>query len=242
MIQRYGKSIYDFSSIKEKFFATNDSLLAEDEKLTAIYKSQNIRKKCKICESPISGEPYFINRGTKYFQCLVCGHINGEFNDGIDYATALYVNKKNDLYGSQFREATKEEYIRRLDAIYLPKARFLIDSLSKIEPEYKTFNYLDIGAGAGYMVGALDRFFVKVSGIDVDKNQAAYANKIMGEGGNRIDLIEIDTIAKYVEETNKQVLLFIGVLEHITNLSEILNKIKNNKNVKYILLVFLKWV
>ena len=233
MIQRYGKSIYDFFTVKqEKFFTSNDSWVAESEKLTAIYKGQNIRKFCKICESPISSESLFNNHGTNYYQCSICGHINGEFDDGVEYATALYADKKNDLYGSEYREASEEAYVSRLDAIYVPKARFLIDTLSKIEPEYKTFNYLDIGAGAGYMVGALDRFFVQASGVEVDENQVAYANKRLG--GDRINLINIDTMANYIKETDKQVLTFINVLEHITNLTETLDMIKSNTNIKYV--------
>ena len=235
MVQHYGKSIYDFFTVKEKFFISNDSLVTESNKLTAIYRSQRIRKFCKICESPIPSESLFNNHGTNYYQCPICGHINGEFDDGVEYATALYSDKKNDLYGSEYREVSEEAFVRRLDAIYVPKARFLMDTLSKIESKYKTYNYLDIGAGAGYMVGALDRFFVQASGVEVDENQVAYANKRLGKR-DRLNLINIDAMADYIRETDKQVLTFIGVLEHITNLMEILNAIKSNTNIKYIFL------
>jgi len=209
--RHFGKSIYDFFAVKEKFFQTNDSLVKDSEKIGLIYKKQKLRTVCKICNYPLppheNNNAFFINRGTLFFRCCQCGHINGEFDDGKEYAEILYSDKTDDLYGSEYREPSVVDYTRRMDSIYIPKARFLIDVLIKMNMDYKSFQFLDIGAGAGYMVGALERFGVDVMGLEVDKNQVIYANKMLK--GSKLLHIGIDDVCNNIMNTKAKVLVFI---------------------------------
>jgi hypothetical protein len=229
ILRRYGKSMNDVFAIKENFFSENDKLLLNQKKFTEIYRKQAKREMCKICGEKIPATLLFANHGTKFYLCEKCGHLNGEFNDGEEYSHALY---ETGLYGGDYREPSKEGFTRRLDAIYTPKARFLVDMLRQIEPAYSNYQFLDIGAGVGYMVGAIDRFGLAVKGIEVDSNQVEYANRMLNKAV--LERQAIKQVTESIKNTKAQVLTFINVLEHITNLQETFDAVKANASIKYI--------
>jgi len=230
-LKRYGKSMNDVLTIKENFFSDNEKLLLKANQFTEIYRKQPKREICKICREKIPHDTtLFINHGTKYILCKRCGHLNGEYNDGEEYSHALY---KTGLYGGDYREPTRDQFIRRLDAIYIPKARFLVDMLMQIEPEHmNSYQYMDIGAGAGYMVGAINRFGLTVKGIEVDNNQVEYANRMLNNP--MLECQDILQVTASIKSTKAQVLTFMGVFEHITNLRETFDAIEENPNIKYV--------
>lgn len=124
-------------------------------------------------------EPYYICHGTPFFLCESCGHLNGKYDDDETYTDALYTSG---LYGSAYYEEDVAKYISRIESIYIPKVQFLMEVLEAEEENYKDFHYLDVGTGAGFMVGAYDRFHLSTRGIDVNKNEIEYGNKMLGGG------------------------------------------------------------
>ena len=226
--KRYGKTMADILSIKQGFF-DNDVYKHKETRASDIYRKQPLRIKCKVCQSPITKGIYFSNHGTDYTQCEICGHINGVYDDSDGFSDDLY--SSGNLVHDYFEE-TEEQYTRRLDSIYIPKARFLKDMLDAHNADSKSFKYLDVGAGSGYMVGALDRVGLDAKGIEVDKIQAEFANKMLNN--NRIEAHELTEINQLIRTTEADVLVFINVWEHVANLTEMLSAIQYNVNVKYV--------
>lgn len=223
--RRYGKSIADVLHVKKSFFHENEKLLQESQKVSALYRSQAKRVYCKVCEQRMPEDRYFECHETDYYLCLNCGHINGGFDDGTEFANELYASE---LYGGQYKEASATEFLARMDSIYVPKVKFMTDSLECASQ----FSFLDVGAGSGYMTSAMDRIGLDVSGIEVSRMQVDYGNTMIGKPLLRT--VSIDEINSEISNTEKDVLVFMGVLEHVTNLTEILESISKNSRVKYI--------
>jgi hypothetical protein len=216
-------------AVKSVLFEENDILSERAAESAKIYARQPKRAGCKVCGNGLTDEVFFCDHGVDYYLCDTCGHLNGAFEDGYAYSEALYTSG---VYGGEYREPAVESYNLRLDGIYTPKARFLVDALSDSDPDYRRYGYLDIGAGAGYMVAALRRFGFRVGGIEVDKNQVEYANKMLEAIG--VEEKGIAEVTETLENTNHEVITFISTLEHITNLRETFCAIGRNKQIKYI--------
>lgn len=226
---RYGKSMADVFTIKKNFFEENDTLLKDGDSYSNLYRQQRKRDECKICLSPIQKVRYFTNHGTDYHLCDTCGHLNGEFDDGLEYTKALY---ESGLYGTDYQEPDPIRYLKRMDAIYMPKVRFMLDSFQGSGVPFESMRYIDIGAGAGFMSCALDRVGLDVIGIELSEPQVVYANKMIGK--NLLRAEKADNIVNLIRKTDREVLVFINVFEHITNLSEVLKSIKENRSIQFI--------
>jgi len=175
--------------------------------------------------------------------CNVCNHLNGEYEDSEDFANKIYLSD----YEENYYEEDTESFNKRLKHIYQPKSEFLIESLENYI-KLNEINVLDVGAGSGYFVMALETNGISAKGIEISKKQVDYANKMFKtlrkaknskkKKGNRneINHCESKLIKEYIKNTESNVLSFIGVLEHITNLDEILQAVKKNKNIEYIFL------
>jgi len=237
MIQKYGKSMADILAIKQNFFKNNDNLLLNNNDIAKLYSERPRRLHCKLCNMPLPSEIYFTSHNLEYYLCNCCGHINGKYIDDHIFTDAMYIGAK---YGEQYKEPNINEYIKRVDSIYIPKVHFLTNTFDSLNIEYKSYKYLDVGAGSGYMVSALKKNDLLVNGIEVSDSQVIYGNKMLefitGEKDkNRLlKTIEPENILNIISTADCDVVSFIGVLEHIYNLNEILNAIKINKNIKYL--------
>jgi len=229
IIQRYGKPASGIYSLKQKFFCENERLLEESEQFRSVYTRQPIRKTCKICGHILGEKVYFISHGTPFYMCELCGHINGRYEDGKKYTEDLYASG---MYGSAYYEENMSKYVHRVESIYIPKVQFLLDVLESEQQNYEEFHYLDVGTGAGYMVGAYNRLGLIANGFDINRNEIEYGNKMLG--AKALSVIQPDHVAKEISGTNCQVISFIGVLEHVVNLQEVLSALKNNLSIKYI--------
>ncbi|GAP72148.1 hypothetical protein SAMD00024442_25_37 [Candidatus Symbiothrix dinenymphae] len=243
-IIRYGKSMFDVLSIKSDFFNENEVHLNEMRRIAAIYKQQPARTQCKICGTKLPTQKYFTSHTIDYFLCCCCGHLNGHHEDTKRFADEIYL----DQYGKNYiakadttqhnttqhntTQHNTTHYTTRLDSVYMPKAKFLKDSLQTLGIDYSKFEFLDVGAGSGYMVGALQRLGLSASGIEVSEQQVEYGNRMLE--GDYLSVREQDDIANTVLTTTAQVLCFIGVLEHISDLTTMLENIRKNKNIEYV--------
>ena len=219
----------DVFAIKKNFFDENEKLLNSAEESSQLYRKQKLRAVCKVCASKMPQDIYFTNHGTDYYLCEVCGHLNGAFDDGMEYTKELY---ESGLYGADYREDSPIQFIKRMDAIYVPKVRFMLDSFNANEISPESLRYLEIGSGAGYMSCAMDRAGLNVMGIEISEKQVEYANKMANK--NLLQAMTAEDIAQTIRTIEREVIVFINVLEHITNLNEIFESIKGNRNIKYL--------
>ncbi len=229
--RKYGKKLGDILSIKSDFFEQNDKMLEMSGRQADALLIQKRRNVCKICHEPITGAPLYNSQRMNYYLCPVCGHVNSENEDTDDFAERVYLA---DSYENNYSEESKERYLSRLNSIYIPKAEFLIESLKEDGLPPEEIRLLDDGAGSGYFVSALRKMGVSAKGIEISAPQVEFANKINGE--EILKQADSGSIPGIIRNTDSNVLSFIGVLEHVTNLDEIIESIRDNKNVRYVYL------
>ena len=230
VIKKYGKSIGDIMKVKSDFFTRNEDMLKMSARQADALLRQPERKTCKICHERITGEPLYHSQRMEYYLCKKCGHVNSKYEDTDDFAEAVYIT---DSYENNYSEEDKKKYAARRDMIYVPKALFLIDELKKDGLEKEDIFLLDDGAGSGYFVSAVKKLGIENStGIEISTAQVDFANAM-----NEAEVLkqaDPGDIAGIIRKTDCNVVTFIGVLEHITNLDDILEAIRENNNIKYI--------
>lgn len=236
---KFGKSSQDIISIKNNFILDNIKLFNWQKKLYKIYAQQNKRKFCKNCNKELKGLR-FKKIKIIYILCKNCNHLNGIYNDTISLAKKFYQTSEQKNYSKIYVEKEKKNYKRRLKIIYLPKAKFLIDSLSSDSKSKDTiFNklqYIDIGCGAGYFISALNKLKIKkITGYDPSISMINYGNKINSfKKLNYLSIDQTSNLIKSVSLNEPSCITMIGTLEHIYNSYELLHEIKKNKNIKYL--------
>jgi len=228
-IYRFGKSMLDVYAIKRNFFEENDKLLDNSTRFSELYRKQKVRENCKICSEILPREKHFTNHGTDYYLCGRCGHLSGRYDDGVEYTKELY---ESGLYATDYWEADPILFNKRMDAIFIPKLNFMLDSFLMRGINANEMSYLEIGAGAGHLILSMNRAGLDVIGVEISESQVEFANKMIGK--ELILTMSADKIAETIRTTDREVLIFINVLEHITNLNEVLDSIKANRKIKYI--------
>ena len=232
--RRYSKSVGDIIKIKTDFFEKNEEMLTLSAHQADALLLQPKRTKCKICHGPIGEDAgqrvLYTSQRMRYFECPVCGHVNSEYEDTDDFASRVYIS---DNYLANYSEDDRQKYETRRDTIYIPKAQFLLDALAKDGLDKKEIKLLDDGAGSGYFVSAIRQLGVEqADGIEISEPQEQFANTMNGD--DILTQVDAPDIASIIETARVNVISFIGVLEHITNLDDILDAVKKNKNVQYI--------
>lgn len=222
-MEKYGKAMEDVLKFKTDFFLQNQELLKESNRINEIYKEQPCRQVCKVCGNQLSSDIYFESHKIEYIKCKKCGHINGKYEDTMEYNKALYVDSD---YGYNYRTG---EYWDRVKKVYLPKMQFLLDS---IKDDIEECSILDIGAGSGYFVAAGKINNIQIQGVEISPQQVEFGNHMMGE--ERLYLIGEDELLNTISNSKANILSAVGVFEHLGNLREVLRVISNNKNIKYV--------
>lgn len=231
---RFGKPYADIWKIKTDFHTQNRILLSERQRIAEIYSQQPLRSVCKICEQKIrEGDTTFISHGIKYIVCSHCGHLNGAYQETAAFSEQVY---EQDDYGKVYRGETEERnaYKERVEAVYLPKAKFMIEAMTSSMPE-QTLNrmkFLDVGAGSGYFVAAMQRLGLHAQGIEISADQVRWGSQFVDEGA--LVHFAYNDIVNRILNAKEDVVSFIGVLEHIVDLHEVLQAIEDNPHIRYV--------
>ena len=136
-------------------------------------------------------------------------------------------------YGHVYRGG-ETEYNKRMETIYLPKAQFMIEALRETvsSDEIEKMRFLDVGAGSGYYVAAMQHLGLQATGIEISAAQVEWGGKFL-PSGSLIHLQDAN-ISERIRCADEQVVSFIGVLEHIVDLQEVLQALVENTSIKYI--------
>lgn len=235
---KFGKKSSDIIDIKKNFITDNKKLFDWQKKLYKIYRLQPKRKFCKNCNRKLNGKK-FEKLKIIYILCKYCEHLNGLYEDTFSLSKKFYETTEQKNYSKIYLEKEKINYKNRLNIIYLPKARFLIEALMKSTKSknkiYNEIQYLDIGCGAGYFVSALNKLKVKkINGYDPSISMTKYGNKI--NNFKKLNYLSINQTLEIIKNTSfsECCVTMIGTLEHIYNSHKILSEIKKNKNIKYL--------
>ena len=231
-IFKFGKSFKDVDKIKSNFFFQNNLLIQRQNKINKLYVGQPKRNKCKACNKILRGK-FFINHNIKYIECKNCTHINGKYQDTKKFADQIYIDEKAN-YSKGYKENSIKQYFLRQKKIYDPKAEFLKKNFKRPA----AIKVLDIGAGSGYFVSSLlDKKFKNAQGLEVSKNQVSFGKNIfkaIKKDPSKLTQASFDEIVQEVKTTNFSCISMIGVLEHMVDMSTIMNVIKRNKRIKYL--------
>ncbi|MCR5419814.1 MAG: class I SAM-dependent methyltransferase [Lachnospiraceae bacterium] len=230
-VKTYGKSFGDLNSLKQNFFNNNDGMLEMADGMADIINAQPKRTRCKICNELLSDKGRIVHsHNVDYIICEKCSHLNSACEDTDDFASKVYVE---DDYSKNYSMKDKENYDRRMNMIYVPKAEYLIESLKK--DGVSLIRNLDIGAGCGYFVAAMHKFGIESTGIEVSENEVKHGNEMIGDGkGQYIKCVGLTDSIDYIKNTDANVVSAIGVLEHLIHLRENLDAVRDNKNIEYL--------
>lgn len=232
---RYSKSSEALLQVKRSFFDDNDAFVRERAKIAKIYAEQPKRDRCKICDGPNKGDR-FTKTGIEYIVCDRCGHLNGAHEDTTTFNNAVYTGEGGTEYAKIYSTAGREAYAARVRDIYRPKADFLFDVLAEQGEEPEALSYMDIGAGSGYFVQALrDAGAANAQGFEVSETQAALANEMVAP--DAVLLHGIDDVDDIVGNASADVITLVGVLEHVQRPRNILARISENPNVRYVFIL-----
>ncbi len=231
---KYSKHSGPLLELKQVFFQENDNKLAELKRIAKRYIEQPERKNCKNCDSPIRTVS-FEKLGVPYILCPRCGHLNGAFEDTDAYCSYLYTDKKGEAYGANYDSKDRAAYKKRVDNIYVPKARFLKNALIELGEKPRELKFRDLGAGAGYFVAALlAEGMDNVKGFEVSETMVNLSKQILGK--NFILHHELKDTPKIAQKLTSDVVSLIGVLEHLQTPRTVLDALSNNKRNRYIFL------
>jgi hypothetical protein len=233
-MKKYGKPIEDILDHKTHFWKNNDAELEKRRQVAEVYSSQPERVSCKICCEDIENtKGQFEKMGVEYRICGECGHLNGLYEDTEEFVDFLYSDDGGVDYSGGYIEETRKEYQSRVSDIYLPKAEFLYDTLRDEEEVPTELTYADLGAGAGYMMTALENQGAQdVEGYEVSASQVRHAKAVNEELDiHKTEQAEIYNIAKTVEA---DVITMIGVLEHLRYPRDMVQSLDDNPDVEYV--------
>lgn len=233
-MELFGKPIIPLLRHKKSFFEDNDSILENSKKIGEMYTSQPLRVACKNCDAPKPSPcEEFIKQGIPYWFCKRCGHLTGAHEDSDDFCAKVYTGGGSENYAKNYATQTKEEYDKRLQDIYIPKATFLLNALAKdgIDPTTQTF--ADLGAGSGYFAGALyERGIRSVTGYEPSPHQVEFGNRMLPSPLLKcVPLSDVETLAA---RTDSSVVSMIGVMEHFQRPQAIMKSLAENAAVRYV--------
>jgi len=230
---RFGKSAQDVLGFKKDFFDSNDRLRDDLLRINSLYAAQPRRTRCKLCDQTLPEKRQFQSNGVAYLFCSRCGHLNGAHEDTEEFCAAIYSDDQGRDYAKTYHSADREAYFKRVEQIYVPKAKFLIDALREDGTDPVKAYYADLGAGSGYFVAALKACGLQhVTGYEVSAAQVELAAHMLS--GRFVQQHELDALGSVVQGLQSNVVSMIGVLEHVRHPRDILAKLKANPNVKYL--------
>lgn len=235
MITKYGKSAADIRRHKQKFFDDNQKLVAMQERCAVEYKKQPLRTRCKMCGEQFANETSFRSHGVDYVICKKCGHVCGTHEETKAYSDYLYLDSNYSSYMYIDQERSRENYDKRTEDIYLPKAKFLKEVLQTEGLLEHEIRILDIGAGSGYFVSACDDLKLKSYGVDMSDVQTDFGNTFLHHNNTSAYLktIQADELEDYVRTSDSCVISAIGVIEHLIDFHCIFQAAHSNQNIKY---------
>jgi hypothetical protein len=232
----FSKSIDGYIEHKKKLYEANSELLIDDNHFRELYSSQVNRIVCIVCEMPSQQASIRLTvRGISYWSCTNCDHLNGDFLETDEFCTSLYSSSISNDYGSAYFAESLESYNRRKDDIYLPKAKFLSNTMRKVSLDFDS-SIVDYGCGSGYFVAAMrDLGFTSIQGLDVSESQIRHGNALI-EGGTALHQVHSDDYLNQIKSFSPKVVSLLGVLEHLQRPTQRLKEISSIESVEYILI------
>jgi SAM-dependent methyltransferase len=221
-VVKFSKNYNNLISIKKSLYNDNKKFLNTTLKVNKALKKQGLRKYCKNCESKLSSR-IFTSFGLGYTLCKKCNHLNSIYHDNKKFTHWLYSADKGKNYDE---DKDYHFFNQRVKEIHLPK----VDFLRKVVKS--KMNVLDIGAGSGQFLKALEMRNIKGTGYEPSKTFVKYGNKILKKN-KLVNLDMQQTFDTIIKDKKSNVLSMICVLAHLEEPNELI-EIYKKSNIKYL--------
>ena len=234
-IVRYGKPSLPFMDLARPFFdpAGQDYFVEESRHVYEVYKRQPVRTACKNCSAPL-GPVAFAKQEVPYHLCAACGHLTGHYEDTESFYRTLFSDNDGAIVAGHYAAPDRAAFDARVDVIYRPKMDFLAEVLAADGVDPARLGYADIGTGLGHFVQAmLDCGATRCRGYEASRTLVEQGNRILG--GNYLDLLRIPDLAQVIPSLEAEVVTMVFVLEHLMDPRGILEALKRNPRVRYLL-------
>lgn len=199
----YSKSYGNVLNIKKKFFTDNKKNFKNAIDVNKLYKKNPIRIFCINCQKK-SLRKFIKSHLIEYYVCSNCSHLNGKYRETEKFLKNLY----SDNSGNNYKKNYLKDYKKRVENIYIPK----VDFLKKVIKQ--RINLLDLGAGGGHFLKALEIRKIKAQGIEPSKALSKLGNSKLKK--NKISNLSLSATYKILEnQKNYNTVSLIGVLEHL---------------------------
>lgn len=234
-IVRYGKPSLPFMDLARPFFdpAGQDVFVEESQRIYEIYRRQPPRTACKNCCAPLAPAA-FVKQEIPYHLCGGCGHLSGHYEDSEPFYRAMFSDNGGAVVAGHYAAPDRAAFDARVEVIYRPKMDFLADVLAADGVDPTRLSYADIGTGLGHFVQAmLDAGIKDCRGYEASQALVDQGNAILG--GKRIELLSIPDLDRLVPELEAEVVTMVFVLEHLIDPRGIVEALKRNPAVRYLL-------
>lgn len=218
---RYSKSLRNMKLFQKEFYFYNDAVFIRILDIARKLSYQPIRTNCINCGYVILDRPkYFFENAQSYFRvCGCCGHLNSYNQNTQNFSDWLYS-------GSEYVQHYGDMPLERYEEIYLPKAKFLRDTLEYVG--VKPGRLDDYGAGMGLFMSAARSVGFLAKGYE--------CNPFYPEREDDFFVIPPDELVDTIKETDATVVSFIGSLEHFVDPRSVLRAVRDNKNIEFMFL------
>lgn len=189
---------------------------------TALLQSYPPRSTCLLCAHSLADSATFQHRGVLFYECGRCHHVQSRNDPDEHYEQTV---SKVLGYEGVYPALDMENYKRRCDRIYQPKADWLFDALHESGKNPAKLSWCDIGCGTGSFLYALKQSgCTSLYGIDRDEHNLKIAQDILGD----------DTVARHtgsfaqaLRKKEADIYSAFFVLEHVKEASEAIEALKN---------------
>lgn len=208
-IIRFSKPSIAVIKNKKSFFEENEKHLSHVRSVNNTYIQQPKRKTCKTCQNPIGTSDIIVQK-VEYSNCSYCGHLNGLYEDTLEFAKSMYANEDGKTYAKNYLE----DYDSRVTDIYLPKVDFLLEAL-KNDSVNEKLSLTDVGCGGGHFVKACEIHGLSATGYDTNQELIKLGSTKMSS--NKLEYKDLEKIDDIIKDNNSEILSLVGVLEHLMN-------------------------
>jgi hypothetical protein len=175
MKYHYSKPFSDINTETETYIKKEKDIRDSQKKSLLSKTSAAARSSCTICSLPLSEAAQINHRSVPYCVCSTCGHIQSR---------EIIREVPDQEFETIYPALDKAGWESRMQRIYEPKLDWILNALSEARISQKTalsYPWLDIGAGAGYFLGALKKKGASLlQGIEASTILSKQANEMLG--------------------------------------------------------------
>jgi len=223
IIIKYSKSYNNINNLKKNFYTNNKENLKSAININKLYKKNPIRVFCINCQKK-SLRKFIKSHLIEYYVCTSCLHLNGKYKETEKFLKQLY----SDNSGNNYKKNYLKDYEQRVKNIYIPKVNFLKTVINQ------KINLLDLGAGGGHFLKALEIKKIKARGVEPSKALSELGNLKLKK--NKISNLSLSATYKILEtQRDCNTISLIGVLEHLIDPNLMIKSfLKSNAKFLYI--------